>query len=94
MRNVGYEESLAEAKKFFALRGDSEVAEALARGYAQGGYAGAVRLAADTLAARSRTTFFRPLEIASLYASAGENDIGCRHGADVRPYSSAGCATR
>ena len=69
-----YEEALAEAKKFFALRGDSEVAEALERGYAQGGYAGAMRLAAETLAARSKLTYVQPTRIARLYVSAGEKE--------------------
>ncbi len=69
-----YEEALAEAKKFFALRGDSEVAEALERGYAQGGYAGAMRLAAEKLAARSKLTYVQPTRIAGLYARAGEKE--------------------
>ncbi len=70
-----YEEALAEAKKFFALAGgDSEVAEALERGYAQGGYAGAMRLAAETLAARSKLTYVPPTLIARLYVFAGEKD--------------------
>ncbi len=69
-----YEEALAEARRFFALRGDSEVAEALERGYAQAGYAGAMRLAAETLAARSKRTYVQPTQIARLYARAGEKD--------------------
>ncbi len=69
-----YEEALAEAKKFFALLGDSEVAEALDRGYGQGGYAGAMRLAAETLAARSKRTYVQPTKVAHLYAYAGEKD--------------------
>ena len=69
-----YEEALAEARRFFALRGDSEVAEALERGYAQGGYAGAMRLAAETLAARSKRTYVKPTQVAHLYAYAGEKD--------------------
>ncbi len=64
----------ATAKKFFALRGDSEVAEALERGYAQGGYAEAMRLAAEKLAARSKLTYVQPTRIARLYVSAGEKD--------------------
>ncbi len=56
------------------LRGDGEVAEALERGYAQGGYAGAMRLAAETLAARSKRTYVQPTRIARLYVSAGEKD--------------------
>jgi len=69
-----YEEALAEAKKFFALRGDSEVAEALESGYAQGGYAGAMRLAAEKRAARSKRTYVQPTQVAHLYAYAGEKD--------------------
>ncbi len=69
-----YEEALAEAKKFFALRGDSEVAEALERGYAQGGYAGAMRLAAEKLAARSKFTYVQPMKIARQYTWAGEKE--------------------
>ena len=69
-----YEEELTEAKKFFALRGNREVAEALERGYAQSGYAGAMRLAAETLAARSKRAYVQPTAIAGLYVSAGEKD--------------------
>jgi TolB-like protein/Tfp pilus assembly protein PilF len=69
-----YEEAVAEAKKFFALRGDSEVAEVLARGYAQGGYAGAMRRAAEKLAARSKLTYVQPTRVAHLYANAGEKE--------------------
>jgi len=69
-----YEEELAERKKFFALRGDSEVTEALERGYAQGGYAGAMRLAAEKLVARSKFTYVQPTAIAGLYAYAGEKE--------------------
>jgi serine/threonine protein kinase/Tfp pilus assembly protein PilF len=68
------EEALAEAEKFFALLGDNEVAEALTRGYAEGGYAGAMRLAAEKLAARSNRTYVPAVRIARLYAHAGEKD--------------------
>jgi tetratricopeptide (TPR) repeat protein len=69
-----YEEALAKAKKVFALRGDNEVAEALERGYAQGGYAGAMRLAAEKLAARSKRTYVQSTKIARLFARAGEKE--------------------
>ncbi len=69
-----YEEALTDATKFFALRGDNEVVEALERGYAQGGYAGAMRLAAEKLAARSKLTYVQPTKIARLFARAGEKD--------------------
>jgi serine/threonine protein kinase/Tfp pilus assembly protein PilF len=68
------EEALTEAKKFFVLLDDSEVAEALGRGYAEAGYRGAMRLAAEKLAARSTLAYVPALRIARLYAHAGEKD--------------------
>ena len=41
------------------------------KGYAKGGYIGALNLEADTLAAQSKTAYFLPTEIAILYACAG-----------------------
>ena len=69
-----YEEALAEAKKYYAALGDHESAQALDLGYAQGGYQEAMRRAAETLAARSRTTFVPPLDVATLYTYAGDNN--------------------
>ena len=61
-------------KKRYAVLGDDEVEEALDRGYGQGGYPGAMRREAETLAARSRTTFVAPSHVARLYAFAGDNE--------------------
>jgi tetratricopeptide (TPR) repeat protein len=69
-----HKEALAEAKKFFSLLGNNEVAEALARGDMASGYTGAMRLAAETLAERSKRTHVRATGIARLYAHAGEKD--------------------
>jgi TolB-like protein/Tfp pilus assembly protein PilF len=41
------------------------------RGFAKGGYFGALNLEADTLVAQSKTAYFLPTEIAILYACAG-----------------------
>ena len=68
--------SWQKGRSFFALRGNSEVTEALERGYAQGGYAGAMRRAAEKLVARSKFTYVQPTRIAQLYAHAGEKDRG------------------
>ena len=71
-----YEEALVEAKAsltFFAP-GVPEAAEALERGYAQGGYAGAMRRAAEMLAEHFNRIYVKPLWIAELYACAGERD--------------------
>ncbi|MDA2930532.1 protein kinase, partial [Acidobacteria bacterium AH-259-O06] len=69
-----YEEALAEAKKFFAVLGESEVAEALAHGYAESGYPGAMSLAAEKLAAPSNLTYVPAIRIARLYAHAEERE--------------------
>ena len=50
------------------------MAEALARGYAQSDYQGAMRLAAETLAARAQQTHVPAIRIARLYAHAEEKD--------------------
>jgi len=69
-----YDQALAEAKTFFELLGDKETAETLARGYPQAGYTGAMRLAAETLAARSRLSYVSPTQVARLYAHAADKD--------------------
>ncbi len=68
------EEALAEAKKYFHVQGDREVAEALARGYAEAGYPGAMNLAAEKLTRRSKQTYVQSTQIARLYDHAGEKD--------------------
>jgi TolB-like protein/predicted Ser/Thr protein kinase len=65
-----YEKSLAEVKAYYA--GDREMEEALTQGYAQSGYRGAMRRAADILAARGRGTYVLPSDVAMLYVWAGE----------------------
>jgi Tfp pilus assembly protein PilF len=69
-RKAMYEESLAEMKAYYA--GDREMEEALTQGYAQSGYRGAMRRAADLLAARARKTYVLPSDVAGLYVMAGE----------------------
>jgi TolB-like protein len=69
-RKAEYEGSLAEMKACYA--GDREMEDALTQGYAQSGYRGAMKSAADTLAARARKTYVLPSDVAWLYAMAGE----------------------
>jgi serine/threonine-protein kinase len=69
-----HEEALALRKSRATLSGDQAFADALDRGYAQGGYRAALRLAAATLVARSRQGYVNPYAIAELYALAGEKD--------------------
>jgi tetratricopeptide (TPR) repeat protein len=70
-----HEEALAEAKKYFEVLDDREVADSLERGYAEAGYSGAMSLAAEKLAKRSKQTYIQPTQIARLYDLAGEKDL-------------------
>jgi TolB-like protein/Tfp pilus assembly protein PilF len=69
-----YEKALAEAKEYFALLRAREVVQALDHGYAQDGYRGAMREAADTLAAMSARISVNPCDVARLYALVDEHD--------------------
>ena len=73
LRKAMYEESLAEMKASYSSIGDREVEEALTQGYAQSGYRGAMRRAADLLAARAHKTSVNFIDAAALYTIAGEN---------------------
>ena len=53
---------------------DHEVEEALTRGYSEGGYARAMHLGAEVLAARSRRTHVPAVRIARLYAHAADKE--------------------
>ena len=54
--------------------GHRDAAEALTRGYAQGGYRAAMRLAAEKLAAPSKQAYVPRMLVARLYAHSGEKD--------------------
>jgi TolB-like protein/Tfp pilus assembly protein PilF len=69
-----YEQSVAELKAYYNSLADREAEDALTQGYAQSGYSGAMRRAADVLAERSRKTYVCPTDVASLYIWAGEKD--------------------
>jgi TolB-like protein len=69
-----YEEALEIWKTSYAAKGDREAEEALARGFTEAGYSGALSRVAETLAARSRTTYVTPWQIGTLYTRAGKND--------------------
>jgi serine/threonine-protein kinase len=72
-RKAMYEESLAEMKASYSSIGDRELEAALTQGYAISGYRGAMKHAADLMAARARKGYVNSFEIALLYAMAGEN---------------------
>ena len=75
-----YEEALVEAKAFLPVdaAGVPEAVEALERGYAEGGYPGAMRRAAEKLAERSNLIYVNASVIAELYACAGEKEQALR----------------
>ena len=69
-----YAEALAEARQFFAVLHDREVQAALTRGEAEGGYARAMHLGADVLAARATGNHVPAVRVARLYAHAGDKE--------------------
>ena len=75
-----YEEALAEAPAYLPVGAARvpEAVEALERGYAEGGYPGAMRRAAEKLAERSNLIYVDARLIAELYACAGEKEQALR----------------
>jgi serine/threonine-protein kinase len=69
-----YKRALVEAKEFFALLRATEIVDLLDRGYAQGGYRGAIRLSADALASKPRPGV-SPLDVMQMYIFLGEKDL-------------------
>jgi TolB-like protein/Tfp pilus assembly protein PilF len=69
-----YEEALEIWKTSYAARGDDEAIEALAQGYAEAGYPGALSRMAETLITRSRTNHVTPWQIGTIYTRAGKTD--------------------
>lgn len=67
-------EALEIWKASYATRGDQEGVAALAAGFKDGGYQGALQRLAELLVARSRTTYVTPWQIATLYTRAGKAD--------------------
>lgn len=67
-----YSEQLQLERERFASRGNQAVVDALDTGFAEGGYAGAWKAAADMLASTGRGQPTGAMGIALLYAQAGE----------------------
>jgi adenylate cyclase len=69
------DEALATVKVLYnSAYSVREVAEALDRGYEEGGYRIAMRRAADALTVLSRTKYVKPTDVANLYIGAGDTD--------------------
>jgi TolB-like protein/tRNA A-37 threonylcarbamoyl transferase component Bud32/Tfp pilus assembly protein PilF len=69
-----YTEALEIWKASYAARGDLEAGEALARGFKEDGYQGALQRIAEMLVVRSKTTYVTPWQIGTLYTRAGRNN--------------------
>jgi TolB-like protein/predicted Ser/Thr protein kinase/lipoprotein NlpI len=69
-----YEQALAEAKATFTAWGQGPFVEVIEQGYEKDGYAGAMRLAAETLEAFSQEAFISPFFIAFVYAASGDKE--------------------
>jgi TolB-like protein/Tfp pilus assembly protein PilF len=68
-----HKEALAAAKAYLNVcYRDRDVEEAFDRGDAEGGYSGAMRRAAEALAAHFRKSYVNPSDIANLYLEAGD----------------------
>jgi predicted Zn-dependent protease len=67
------DESLAAAQSYFAALEFTQAEEALASGYAEGGYRGAMRRLGDTLANLRNVTYVLPTDIAAVYVFAGDS---------------------
>jgi TolB-like protein/Tfp pilus assembly protein PilF len=67
-------EALAGARDYYAFYGSPDFNAALDRGYAEAGYAGAMRRAAAALAAHSLKVNVNPVDVADLYIEAGDKD--------------------
>jgi tetratricopeptide (TPR) repeat protein len=69
-----YKEALDVWKATLQAKHDTATEAALERGYAEGGYSGALTRMAETLVARSRTSHVTPWQIGTLYTRAGNQD--------------------
>jgi TolB-like protein/lipoprotein NlpI len=69
-----YEESFEAAKAFFTGLENTPIAEAMAQGYEEDGYSGAMTSAAETMEAFAKQTYVSPYYIAQMYAFAGDKE--------------------
>jgi len=73
-QNHMYVEALEIWKASYAARDDHDAIDALAQGYAEAGYEGALSRVAEMLIARSRASHVTPWQIGTLYIRAGKTD--------------------
>jgi tetratricopeptide (TPR) repeat protein len=66
------DEALQEAAAYFAILGRVDIAQILTERVATSGYTGAMRKAAEALAAQRGTSYVQPTQIARLFLHAGD----------------------
>ncbi|MFH1944617.1 MAG: protein kinase, partial [Acidobacteriota bacterium] len=69
-----HEEALEMWRVSYVANGDSEAVDALARGFEEEGYSGALTRLAEMMIKRSRTTFVTPWRIGTMFTRAGKTD--------------------
>jgi pentatricopeptide repeat protein len=69
-----YEEAFAALKTVYISRGQSELVEAVEKGYSKAGFKGAARAAAEKREAQSKYSYVSPYHVASLYSYAEMGD--------------------
>jgi tetratricopeptide (TPR) repeat protein len=69
-----YAEAIAAERRIYAVFGDRELEAALGRGYAEAGYRGAMRRAAEVVVARPGAADLMPVSVAQFYVHAGEKE--------------------
>jgi serine/threonine-protein kinase len=69
-----YKQALEALNRYASAAGYTEVTSYLAQTKADADYSATMHGAADTLAARSRKTFVSPVDVATLYAYAGDKE--------------------
>jgi TolB-like protein len=67
-----YDEALTETKALYVTLGNQQTLDALERGNAENGYAGAMHQAALVMATRSETMYVMPSQVAVLFNNAGQ----------------------
>jgi hypothetical protein len=69
------DQALAAAEACLAQTYGTEIKDALARGYAEGGYPGAMRRVADWLASGVKGTYVPAMDIFTTYLNGGQKDL-------------------
>jgi serine/threonine protein kinase len=73
-QNKMYDQALQEALKYFTALNKPDIVKALASGFEESGYTGAMNRAAQVLIDKGKNEYVQPLYIARFFAYAGNNE--------------------